>query len=672
MAPIRTLLVANRGEIACRVLRTAHDMGIRTVVAYAEPDADAPAVREADVAVPLHGTTLAQTYLDGDQLLAAARVAGADAVHPGYGFLSENASFARAVQKAGLTWVGPSPESIEAMALKVEAKRLVAAAGVPLVPGAELVSDDVSEWMAAADVVGYPLLVKASAGGGGRGMRLVGEPAQLAEAVASARREAASSFGDPTVFLERALRGARHVEVQVFGDDHGHLVHLWERECSVQRRHQKVLEESPSPGTTPATRERMYAAALAAARAVDYVGAGTVEFLVAGEGAEQEFFFLEMNTRLQVEHPVTEAVTGLDLVRLQLLVAQGEPLPFAQEEVRREGHAVEARVYAEDPSRGHLPSTGRLDLVQLDPSVRWDAGVRTGGAVSPHYDAMLAKAVAHAPTRAEALAVLARALERTRVHGVTTNLTGLAHLLRSDEVVSGATTTDLLDARPDLMVPDLPDDLLAVHLVAAVLVGRHRRRARAGALSFAPRGWSNVPFPLQQTAFDVDGRTVELRYRVTGETAEVHLDGPGPEPQVLHVRVREVSDHHADIEAALRHRVAVESYEASEDETRPVRWWTDGAGLRAVLVERPRFSFGSAESAAAGPTTPVPGTVTAVQVAPGDRVAEGDLLVVVEAMKMEHRISADLAGTVAEVRVSVGQAVDAHEVVAVLAPEAVS
>ncbi|HEU4674799.1 MAG TPA: biotin carboxylase N-terminal domain-containing protein [Motilibacteraceae bacterium] len=666
MAPIRTLLVANRGEIACRVLRTAHAMGIRTVAVHAEPDAGAPFVHEADVAVPLQGTTLAQTYLDVDQLLAAAQLAGADAVHPGYGFLSENAAFARAVLKAGLTWVGPSPESIEAMALKVEAKRLVAAAGVPLVPGAEIASDDASEWTAAAHGVGYPLLVKASAGGGGRGMRLVEREQELAEAVAGARREAASSFGDPTVFLERALRGARHVEVQVLGDTHGNLVHLWERECSVQRRHQKVVEESPSPGTTPATLERMYAAALAAARAVDYVGTGTVEFLVAGQGEEQEFFFLEMNTRLQVEHPVTEAVTGLDLVRLQLLVAQGEPLPFAQADVRRAGHAVEARVYAEDPARGYLPSTGRLDLVELDPSVRWDAGVRTGGVVSPHYDAMLAKAVAHAPTRGEALAVLARALDRTRIHGVTTNLSGLASLLRSHEVVSGATTTDLVDARPDLMAPEPPDDLLAVHLAAAVLVGRHRRRASAGALGFAPGGWSNVPFPLQRAVFDVEGRAVEVRHRVDGRSAEVRLDGLGSEPRALHVTVREVSDHHVDLEAGLRHRITIESYESSEDETRPVRWWTDGGGLRAVLVERPRFSAASGESAAAGPSTPVPGTVTAVQVAPGDVVAEGDLLVVVEAMKMEHRITADLAGTVAEVRASVGQAVDAHEVLVVL------
>ncbi|MGN6331065.1 MAG: biotin/lipoyl-containing protein, partial [Motilibacteraceae bacterium] len=306
------------------------------------------------------------------------------------------------------------------------------------------------------------------------------------------------------------------------------------------------------------------------------------------------------------------------------------------------------------------------DLVELDPSVRWDAGVRTGSVVSPHYDAMLAKAVAHAPTRGEALAVLARALERTRIHGVTTNLSGLAHLLRSDEAVSGATTTDLLDARPDLMAPQAPSDLLAVHLAAAVLVGRHRRRASADALCFAPGGWSSVPFPLQHTVFDVDGRAVEVRYRVTGQTAELHLDGLDPEPQVLHLTVRHVSAHHADVEAGLRHRITVGSYESSEDDAGPVRWWTDGGGLRSLLVERPRFSAASAESVAAGPSTPVPGTVTAVQVAPGDVVAEGDLLVVVEAMKMEHRITADLAGTVAEVRVSVGRSVDAHEVLVVL------
>ncbi|MFM9136037.1 MAG: acetyl/propionyl/methylcrotonyl-CoA carboxylase subunit alpha, partial [bacterium] len=471
---MRRILVANRGEIARRVFRTARAMGLQTVAVYSEPDAGAPFVSEADVAVALQGSTSAETYLDIAQVLAAARRTGADAVHPGYGFLSENPEFAEAVRDAGLTWIGPTPESIRAMALKVEAKRLAADAGVPLVPGSELADAVLGEEAAAlAEDVGYPLLVKASAGGGGKGMRVVDEAGDLAEALASARREAQASFGDPTVFLERYLAAARHVEVQVFGDAHGNVVHLGERECSIQRRHQKIVEEAPSPGLEAEACERMYAAAVALARAIGYRGAGTVEFLVLGSGADQEFFFLEMNTRLQVEHPVTEMVTGLDLVEWQIRVARGEALPLRQDEIHRVGHAIEVRLYAEDPSRGYLPNTGVLRGFAIDPSLRVDSGVEAGSQVTSFYDPMLAKVIAHAADRTTATAQLARGLRASRIHGLVTNRDSLVAILESPRFQAGETTTAFLDQEPGVLDPVVPSDVLDRHL-AAVAVLAHR------------------------------------------------------------------------------------------------------------------------------------------------------------------------------------------------------
>ena len=405
-------------------MRTAHDMGIVTVAVYADDDADAPFVHEAGEAVALGGQDATSTYLDVAKVLEAARRTGADAVHPGYGFLSENAGFARAVTDAGLTWVGPAPDAIAAMGDKLAAKRLAIAAGVPTLPMATDPADAAS--------VGYPLLVKASAGGGGKGMRIVTAPGELAEAVAAASREALASFGDGTVFLERYVGRARHIEVQVLGDAHGLVVHLGERECSIQRRHQKVVEESPSPVVDAATRARLGASAVAAAVAVGYVNAGTVEFLF--DDGTGEFFFLEMNTRLQVEHPVTEAVTGLDLVREQLRIAQGEPLGYTQAEVRMSGHAVEVRLYAEDPANGFLPAAGPVTVWEpaASPVVRYDSGVEAGSVVGTRFDPMLAKVIAHAPTRREAALKLALALERTRLGGLTTNRDFLVATLRHD------------------------------------------------------------------------------------------------------------------------------------------------------------------------------------------------------------------------------------------------
>ena len=438
---ITKLLIANRGEIAARIARTAHGLGLRTVAVYSDPDADAPYVTLADEAVRLPGAAPADTYLRGDLIIAAAAATGADAVHPGYGFLSENAAFARACADAGLIFVGPAADTIEAMGDKVRAKAIMADADVPVLPSATVT--DTTDLTAAGASVGFPLLVKAAFGGGGRGMRLVTGPEELAEAVSSGRSEAASAFGDGTVFLERYVTDPRHVEVQILGDAHGNVVHLFERECSIQRRYQKIVEECPSPAVDDDLREALTAAAVAAGWAIGYTGAGTVEFVLDRDG---KFYFLEMNTRLQVEHPVTEEVTGLDLVELQLLIAEGEPLPARAREARISGHAIEVRLYAEDVAAGFAPATGVLHRFRFPaaPGIRVDTGFRDGSVVSPHYDAMLAKVVAHGPTRADAARRLARALGQAGIHGVTTNRDLLVAILREPEFLAGGTDTGYL------------------------------------------------------------------------------------------------------------------------------------------------------------------------------------------------------------------------------------
>jgi propionyl-CoA carboxylase alpha chain len=423
--PITRLLVANRGEIARRIFRTAHSMGLSTMAVYARSDADAPFVREADAAIALDGDTSAQTYLDINKILDACSASGADAVHPGYGFLSENAAFARAVIDAGLVWVGPPIAAIETMGDKLRAKRAMVEAGVPTLPAEEL--EEGSDSQAAAERVGYPLLIKAAAGGGGRGMRVVEAPADLAEAIAGARREAGAAFGNDTVFIERWLASSRHVEVQILGDQHGELVHLFERECSIQRRHQKIIEEAPSPAVDDALRAAMGKAALDAARTIGYASAGTVEFLLDG----RDFWFLEVNTRLQVEHPVTEEITGLDLVREQLRIAEGEPLGYGQADLTIQGHAIEARIYAEDPAQDFLPSPGTVTIWEPADGARFDSGVESGSTVSIEFDPMIAKVIAHAPTRREAAGKLARALANTRIQGLTNNRDFLVDTLRS-------------------------------------------------------------------------------------------------------------------------------------------------------------------------------------------------------------------------------------------------
>jgi acyl-CoA carboxylase subunit alpha len=635
---IRRLLIANRGEIACRIAATCRSLGIGTVAVHSDADARSPHVRAADRAVRLPGLAPADTYLRGDLVVAAALRSGADAVHPGYGFLSENADFAAAVCDAGLTWVGPPAKAIAAMGVKVSAKQLVAEAGVPVL-----------STMDPEHVERFPVLVKASAGGGGRGMRIVRDRVGLAGAVAGARREAAAAFGDGTVFCEPYLERARHVEVQILADAHGTVLALGERECSIQRRHQKIVEEAPSPAVGPALRQRICGAAVDVARAVGYVGAGTVEFLLADEGRpagparvpaheDNRFFFLEMNTRLQVEHPVTECVTGLDLVRLQLLVAEGEPLPMTGPPPVR-GHAIEVRLYAEDPARGWLPSTGTLHRFEVpgvpfgplpEPGLRVDAGVADGTAIGVHYDPMLAKLVAWAPTRREAARMLADALVRARLHGVVTNRDLLVRVLRDEDFLAGGTDTGFLDRHPDLsasLVSTVDSHALAAALCAAA--------GRAGRF---PSGWRNVR-ALPQVVEYAGGIRVEYdasAHDATPDHAVLDVDG-----------VRQRYDVH---------RVGDVSY-------------VDGPDGSVVLTELPRFPVPEAGTATGSLTAPLPGVVGRVAVTAGQRVAAGELLLTLEAMKLEYPVLAPHAGTVSDLPVAPGRQVELGTVLAVITPE---
>jgi len=663
---VRRLLVANRGEIACRVLRTCARLGIETVAVFSDADRDGLHVRAADRAVALGGSTAAESYLDMAKVLTAARVSGADAVHPGYGFLAENAAFAAAVVEAGLTWVGPAPETIRLMGSKLEAKRVAAAAGVPVSPSAELVGDDPEAWSAAAREVGFPLLVKASAGGGGKGMRLVTAADGLAAAVESCRREAGSAFGDATVFAERYVEGGRHVEVQVFGDHAGNVVHLYERECSIQRRHQKVLEESPAPALADATRAAMYAAALALARAVDYVGAGTVELLV---GADETFVLLEMNTRLQVEHAVTEAVTGLDLVEWQLAVAAGRTLPLGQDAIVRDGHAIEVRVCAEDPRRDHLPSAGRLLAYQERrvEGVRIDTGVEPGSEVTSYYDSLLAKVIAHAATREEAAARLAHSLRGLRIDGITSNRDSLVAILEHPAFAAGETPTTFLDQHPEVLRAQAPPRVQQVHLVAAALAQQASARAAAPVQPFAPSGFRNVPAVPQTRSYagdDAGGRqVVEVAYLLGRDGASIQVAGE----DVGDVRVERCDAGGVDVRVLLtvdgvRVEHVVATY-GSDAEGGPLVVVTDGRWT-TTWTALPRFADVRSTGAGGGPAASLPGTVTQVAVRVGDVVAAGQTLVVIEAMKMEHRIAADREGVVAQLLVAVGDAVEAHQLVA--------
>ena len=637
-----TLLIANRGEIARRVIRSAHDMGIRCVAVYTDADADAPHVREADESV-----RLPESYLDAKSILAAAEATGAGAVHPGYGFLSENASFAADVTAAGMAWVGPSPEAIERMGDKIAAKTLAEEAGVPTLPGSEDPSD--------ADRVGFPLLVKAAAGGGGKGMRIVDRAGDLDEAIASARREAASGFGDDRVFLERYVGRARHVEIQILGDLHGSVVHLGERECSIQRRHQKILEESPSPRVDDALRNEMGDAALSLARALSYASAGTVEFLV--DDATGEFFFLEVNTRLQVEHPVTECVTGIDLVREQLRIAQGEPLGYEQDEVFFEGAAIEARLYAEDPANDFLPAIGTLSAYAPSdtPEVRWDSGVEAGTVVGTDFDPMLAKVIAYGPTRSEAAGRLALALERLHLGGVTTNRDFLVATLRTPEFLAGDTTTDFIDrVDPPRALPLSGDDLERAARVAALwLQGANRANARVW--RSAPSGWRNGRMPAQTVTLVRGEESVTVGYRSARDGRFRFGDGTTG-------RIHDWSPGGIDVEIGGRRSRA--RVTRSDDQL-----YVDSPRGTLHFQLEPRFVLPGADGPRGGFVAAMPGKVISLRVAVGDRVEPGQTVAVLEAMKMEHPMSATEDGTVTEIFVAEGDQVEAGTVLLVVESE---
>ncbi|BCH30926.1 3-methylcrotonyl-CoA carboxylase subunit alpha [Mesorhizobium sp. L-8-10] len=635
---VRKLLIANRGEIACRVMRTARRMGIATVAVYSDADRDALHVATADEAVRIGGDMPRQSYLDIGAVIAAARQAGADAVHPGYGFLSENADFAEACLAAGLTFVGPSPTAIRAMGDKARAKALVEKAGVPVVPGYAADDQSAERLAVEADRIGYPLLIKAAAGGGGRGMRQVMKAADLPAAIIGARSEAENAFGDGSLLLERLVVEARHVEIQVFGDSKGNCIHLGERDCSTQRRHQKVVEEAPSPAVDAALRAALGADAVKAARAVDYCGAGTVEFIVGPDGSH---FFLEMNTRLQVEHPVTEMIAGLDLVEWQLRVACGEELPAGQGDIALRGHAIEARLYAEDPYAGFLPQTGEIlhwrpaEIERLD-GIRVDCGVREGDFVTPFYDAMLAKIVAHGRDRDEATARLRQALRRAPLIGPGTNRTFLVDLLGTDEFVAGAVTTGLLDrwvadgaAMLAAPVPTPEDFALAAAILALA----------SGGGWFRSTGVAECPITLR--CGDLSRETV-VRFE-RGRLAAILVDGVEAGIGDLRLALPQIRYTHGGL---ARNSLAL----VGSDGLR-----LDRDGRTFHFTEPDRLA---ARAAAADPSrvvSPVSGLVRAVAVQPGDAVSAGQMLVVVEAMKMETTLPAQGAGTVRAVHVAAGE-----------------
>ncbi len=682
-ALMRSLLIANRGEIAVRVARTAARIGISTVGVYSEPDRNALHVDWVDLAVALGGSSPAESYLRGDAIIQAAIDNSADAVHPGYGFLAENADFAQAVIDAGLIWVGPTPDQIRLLGDKVAAKSAAIAAGVPTTEIVELAPGSIP------DGVPMPALVKAAAGGGGRGMRVVHTADELADAVDAAAREAEAAFGDGTVFVEPWIERGRHIEVQIIGDAHGNVVHLGERECSIQRRNQKVFEEAPSAGISDDTRTAILDGAIALARHVGYENAGTVEFLVGDDGT---ITFLEVNTRLQVEHPVTEAVTGLDLVELQLRVARGEVLPLTQDHLTIDGHAIEVRVVAEDPNAGWLPSTGPLDIVQWSDGVRVDAGFRSGDEVSAEYDSLIAKVISHGPDRTTAARVLERALRRSRVVGVRTNLDMAAAVLAEPDYLATATPTAYLDEHPDVLSASGPigADLDAL-VLAATFALESANRADDRALGFAPSGWRNLRTQGQRRTWSANDTVHHVEYVRLGDRADVLLGDP-PEANETGALVEDVRRS-----AAVRILASVAIDDPASDRAGPgvdrrqIDLEVDGVrhAIRVDLDQRtdatvahaasfagamsfsltPRFVDHDATSEDGGPICPLPGTVLAVHVATGDAVVEGQLLMVVEAMKMEHRITAGSAGMVEHVRFAEGDRVDAGDLLVELSDE---
>jgi 3-methylcrotonyl-CoA carboxylase alpha subunit len=659
----RRLLIANRGEIACRIMRSCRRLGIETMAVYSSADARARHVREADSAVPIGGAAPAESYLDAGRIIEAALAAGVDAIHPGYGFLAENAGFARACCEAGLVFVGPKADTIRRMGSKREAKSIMEDAGVPVVPGYHGSEQSIEALAARAGQVGFPLLIKPSAGGGGKGMRIVRSAEEFEAALSGARREALKAFGEEEVILERYIERPRHVEVQIFGDRHGNVVHLWERECSTQRRYQKVIEEMPSPLLDEETRARITAAAIDAARAVEYLNAGTVEFIVS---PDRQFWFMEMNTRLQVEHPVTEMVTGIDLVEWQLRVAMGEPLPMAQAEIPRRGHAIEARIYAENPANGFLPSTGRIRRMrspERHAAIRLDSGIEEGDEVSHHYDPLLAKLIVHGLDRRECLLRLREALAHTAIAGVATNLPLLRALAAHPVFAAGEVDTGFLDRELEDVLWNVPEPPLTITAIAAWRIARELPRPTASADPWSPwavaDGWRGAGGGgTRVRLLDGAGRRHELRLEFRGSSCRVHS-----------------GSHHIDAVIEDRGDGLV---------------WLDCKGLSGealVTADAGRIYVGFAdhgwdfvveplfadESRQAEqdtrPVAPMPGTIVAIKVAPGERVAAGQPLLIMEGMKMELTLSAPVAGIIERLLCAEGDSVDAEAVLVELRPD---
>jgi len=625
-----SILIANRGEIACRIMQTAQNMGIKCIAVYVDADANAPFVKMADESV-----LLSSNYMDSDAILSAAKQTGAQAVHPGYGFLSENAAFARKVKNNNLIWIGPSPHVIKVMGDKLKAKELAEKSGVPTLPMASDLKD--------AKNLGYPLLIKAAAGGGGKGMRIVTSPKNLKESVISAKREALSGFGDDRIFIERYVKKSRHIEIQILGDEHGNIVHLGERECSIQRRHQKIIEESPSPKVDPFLREQMGEAAIKLAKKIKYCSAGTVEFLM--DDKTGEFWFLEVNTRLQVEHPVTEEVTGIDLVYEQIKIARGEELEFVQDDISWHGHSIEARLYAEDPGNNFLPEVGTLIAydTEMAGDIRWDSGIEQGYKVGTDFDPMLSKVIAWAPNRIDAINKLARGLEKAHFGGVKTNRDFLISCLRNESFIHGNTTTDFIEREKPKSEPVLSENQIFNASAAIALWIAMGNRASDEVTDFMPSNWTNGRMPHQRIKLMILKNEIEVKYQlkrsglfeVMGTNCKIHA----------------VDESGIDVEVGS-HRFFAQVTRADNQILINMPF----GDLDAVIV--PRFLEPGNEVPEGGLVAPMPGKVIEVKVKKGDKVKAGDTLIIIEAMKMEHSIKATENGKVTKLMVSLNQQVD--------------
>jgi 3-methylcrotonyl-CoA carboxylase alpha subunit len=661
------ILIANRGEIACRVAATARRMAIKTVAVYSDADADAKHVAACDESIHIGGSAPKDSYLCWEKIIAAAKTTGAQAIHPGYGFLSENEEFAQACATAGLVFIGPPPSAIKAMGLKADSKQMMEKAGVPLVPGYHGANQDAALLQAEADRIGYPVLIKASAGGGGKGMRAVDAAADFAAALASCQREAQSSFGIEAVLIEKYVQRPRHIEIQVFGDTHGNYVYLFERDCSVQRRHQKVLEEAPAPGLSPDMRQQMGLAAVAAARAVHYVGAGTVEFIVEQrEDGFMQFFFMEMNTRLQVEHPVTEAITGLDLVEWQLRVASGEPLPLQQDQLRIHGHAIEARICAENPDNHFLPATGTLQVYglppcvtfeRLDGGVRVDSGVRQGDTISPFYDSMVAKLIVHGATRAEALARLDAALAQVHIVGLVTNVQFLRHVVNSASFATAQLDTTLIPRESAAL---FNQEKVGLPLAAAALVAHTLSAEQALATQADANGWTD-PWA-QRDGWKSHGasrRAFAVVFQGVPATVQLTTEHSAGQPMhqlqvgdaVAPLRYTRVQDGTLDLVLGTQ-RVRANVYRNGD-----VAHVFTAQGATQIIAIDVLAHAGGGPGEVGRLTAPMPGKVVSFAVQAGDAVKKGQPLAVMDAMKMEHTIAAPFDGTVAELLFAPGDQV---------------